>query len=166
MEYTADVTTNVHKLLTVYYSNTDHINTVMLRDMLALANFEKSGTPGYFQMLGELSAKINTIYRGINIYLTALCSWFDGFMYYPPNGFIKISDSHASQLLVEIHGREKSVEKMKVRCKVLTFLSGCDMRIQSLIQKSIIVHYAIQRKNFTVIKTYFDSNVKVSLLER
>ena len=156
-------TTGVHKLLNVYYSNTDVLNTVILKDMLALANFEKSGIPSYFQMLCELSAKVNTIYRGINIYLTALCSWFDGYMYYPPNGFIKISDSHAFQLLVETHGREKSFEKMKVRAKVLTFLSGCDMRIQCLIQKSIIVHYAIYRKNFTVFKTYFDEDVKVSL---
>ena len=130
-------TTGVHKLLTVYYSNTDVINTVILKDLLALANFEKSGIPSYFQMLCELSAKVNTIYRGINIYLTALCSWSGGFMYYPPGGFIKISDGHAFQLLVKTHGREKSFEKMKVRAKVLNFLSGCDMRIQAMKKRSL-----------------------------
>ena len=159
-------TTNVYNLLKVHYINQDLLNTTMLKDMLALANFEKSSIPSYFQMLGELSAKVSTIYRGISIYLTALCSWFDGFMYYPPSGFIKISDSHAFQLLVEIYGREKSIEVMKVRSRVLTFLSKCDLRIQSLIQKSIIVHYAIRRRFFTVFETYFDSNDKVSLLER
>ena len=84
-------------------------------------------------------------------------------MYYPPSGFIKISDSHAFQLLVEIHGREKSIEKMRVRSTILTFLSKCDLRIQSLIQKSVTVHYAIRRKFFTGVETYFDSNDKASL---
>ena len=157
--------THVHKFLTIHYSNTDLLNNIMLKDMLTLANFEKVGTPSYVQMLGELSAKVNTIYRGIHVYLNGLGSWYDGFIYYPPNGFIKISDSHAFQLLVEIHGPEKSVEHMKVRSKVVTFLSRCDIRVQNLIHKSIIVHYAIHRKTFTVFKTYFDSNDKASLLE-
>ena len=135
----------------------------MLKDMLALANFEKTNDPSYFQMLGELSEKVNTIYRGVNIYLTTVCSWFNGFMYYPPAGVIKISDSHAFQMFIEIHGRKKSIEKMKLRTKVLKFMSGCDMRIQFLIQKSILVHYAIHRNNFTVFKPYFNSNGKVSL---
>ena len=86
-------------------------------------------------------------------------------MYYPPSGFIKISDSHAFQMLVEIHGRENSTERMKVRSRVLMFLSKCDLRIQSLIQKSVIVHFAIRRRFFlSVYKTYFDSNDKVSLV--
>ena len=91
--------------------------------MLLQVNYEKANDPSYNKMLTNLTHKINTFYRGITIYLTALGSWYDGYMYYPPNGFIKISDSHAYQLLVEIHGEEKSVVLMQRRAEVLFYSS-------------------------------------------
>ena len=89
------------------------MNNTMLMNMLQLANYEKANHPSYKKMLTDLTIEVNFIFRGLTIYLVALGSWFDGYMYYPPGGVIKISDSHAYQFLVASYGEEKSVGLMQ-----------------------------------------------------
>jgi len=94
------------------FNNYEIMNNIMLQNMLELVNYEKANDPRYKEMLANLTYEFNSIFRGLTIYLTALGSWFDGYMYYPPGGVIKISDSHAYQFLVASYGEEKSVGLM------------------------------------------------------
>ena len=108
--------------LSDYYDNNEFVNNIMLRHMLQLANHEQANDSSHSEMLTHLTYKVNAISRGLIIYLTALGSWDDGYMYYQPD--IKISDSHAYQLLFGIHGEEKSVLLMKRRAEILSYNSS------------------------------------------
>ena len=107
--------------LSDYYDNNEIINNVMLRNMLQQANHEKANDSSHIEMLTCLTKNINAVYRGLTIFLTALGSWYNGYMHYS-FGF-KTSDSHGYQLLVGVHGEEKSVGLMKRRAEVLFYSS-------------------------------------------
>ena len=109
------------KLLSDYYDNNEIINNVMLRYMLQQANPGNTNDSSHTEMLTYLTNKVNAVYRGLTIFLTALGSYYNGYMHYSCG--IKTSDSHAYQLLVGIHGEEKSVVLMQRRAEVLFYSS-------------------------------------------
>lgn len=80
-----DYTVNLFSFMLSYYANHYFVNNVILRNMLQHVNHEYCACAGYNEMLTNLSIKINAFYKGINVYLTALGSWFDGYMYYINN---------------------------------------------------------------------------------
>ena len=70
---------------------------------------------------------VDTLYKkflGVIVFITTLSSWNNGFLYFPPYGTFRISDSHAFQLLVELHGMEKSVKLFEARNYIARTLSN------------------------------------------
>jgi len=123
------------------------MHNIMLENMLKLANPGMlNEVPRCNEILSDLACKTNMAFRELTIYLTVFGSWSNGFIYYPPDGFIKNSDSHAYQVWVEILGQDKSLEMMKRRTEVLELLSKYDLRMMALIRISIIVDYAVHAK--------------------
>ena len=123
----------------IFYDNNEFVNNIMLRHMLQLANHEQANDSSHSEMLTHLTYKVNAISRGLIIYLTALGSWDDGYMYYQPD--IKISDSHAYQLLFGIHGEEKSVLLMERRAEILSYnsLQACVKGFRNPVFKSQVL---------------------------
>ena len=113
--------------------------------------------PFHASCINDILKLVNSItdrYTGLSIYITTLGSWSNGFMHYPPFGMIKISDSHAFQLLVEMNGTEDATKLYNSRSKIVRFFSACSIDIMVLIQISIIIQFSLESKlhDFTHIK--------------
>ena len=57
------------------FNNYEIINKVILRNMLQRANHEKTYDPCFKAMLTNLANGMNSLFRGLNLYLTAMGSW-------------------------------------------------------------------------------------------
>ena len=71
-----------HFRKTTLHADKSHVNHVILRNMLQHVNHEKSSDSGYNKMLTKLTVRICAHYKQLTVYLTALGSWFEGYMYY------------------------------------------------------------------------------------
>ena len=81
-----------------YYTNHELMHNIMLENMLKIANPGMlNNVPRCNEILSDLAYKTNMAFRELTIYLTVFGSWSNGFIYYPPDGFIKNTDSHAYQ---------------------------------------------------------------------
>ena len=143
--------------------------------ILTCYSISENSRPAVIDDILKLVSLITDRYLGLSIYITTLGSWADGFMHYPPFGLIKVSDSHAFQLLVQKNGIEPAIELFKIRSKIVRFFSACSIHIMILIQISIIIQFSldseiqsyshIKEEHFRSLLTILQSQLNI-LLEK